>query len=1026
MQRLQRKIPIWAIVVISLLLILSGLILSINATVSAYNESFRAEFLRVLSEQEGNYNEEVLIFDNVDVARRVAKKYDVKIRTSGDDFATVNLPDFNVKSFALDKTNAEFLPYVQLDYNVSLSEIDYEIVENDTSLNALILDKYYKEQTHFNYLNMGSVWNTTKGKNSNGERVRVAIIDSGIDTDHVEFYTSSGASVISNLSYNASEDKVVSEAGLEVIEDTQGHGTAVAGVIASQINLKGVVGIAPDVELLVIKCNVDDKGVFVSSADIVYAIDYAVENGADVINMSFGSPSKNTAQVKALQKAVENNIIPVAATGNDAVRNATYPACLDSTIGVGALTQDSWEIADYSNYGLINTDVVAPGTTLTAYLDDQIAYTGGTSFASPIVAGACALYIAKNGTTDFETLKQNLLLSCKDLGESGVDEYYGYGAIDINAFVNASTSEITYEYNNEKVDNVTSKYVKNNTMKTAPTYPEIDEYAVENWYFDEDFTSVLEYEKLYTHVFTSERALYAKWSRVSQLFVEGVEADFSYEDVENGVSITAYNGNERYIIAPQTLGGKTVVQIGASAFANNERLTRIILPNTLTSIGEKAFENCTALNEIRIPASVVQIGDDAFLGCSALNTIYLSSSTVLGAFEGASENGGLTAFANNIAVDKNLQASQKLIDLYPHVEEIEDGGINYVLYSKCEHVWRKVDTLQERVACSKDGIYLYKCDCGARKTILEYAHVKGDWKVVIEAKCEENGRKIKECTLCFVELESDSIAMLGHDKIYHDGQDATCEDDGWNAYETCTRCDYSTYEKISAHGHSEAVINGYAPSCSSTGLSDGKYCSTCYKELEKQEVIPKLDHIESDWITDSEPKCEENGSKHKECTVCHETLVTESIPKLEHDYEYLCTIEPNWEEQKDGYDVYVCQNDESHKEHRNVTSWENLSVTISVEGGLVNGESVAVVKNGTTVTITAQPDEGMKLDYWEIDGVNVGDDDELVYTATSSVTVVAVYKKKPLISCERNAKEMLLMVSILSIVALAIKKILTK
>ena len=56
----------------------------------------------------------------------------------------------------------------------------------------------------------------------------------------------------------------------------------------------------------------------------------------------------------------------------------------------------------------------------------------------------------------------------------------------------------------------------------------------------------------------------------------------------------------------------------------------------------------------------------------------------------------------------------------------------------------------------------------------------------------------------------------------------------------------------------------------------------------------------------------------------------------------------------------------------------------------------------------------------------MGEDDELVYTATSSVTIVAVYKKKPLISCERNAKEMLLMVSFLSIVALAIKKILTK
>ena len=141
-------------------------------------------------------------------------------------------------------------------------------------------DPDFRNQQYLDYINLKNTWNTTKGSG-----VTVAVIDSGIDTDHPEF-----TGRISEKSYNASEDKIVKDYDMSVIEDEQGHGTKVAGVLAASMdNNEGIAGVAPEVELLVIKCNVGENGEFARGSDIVFGLAYAIESDVDVINMSLSS-----------------------------------------------------------------------------------------------------------------------------------------------------------------------------------------------------------------------------------------------------------------------------------------------------------------------------------------------------------------------------------------------------------------------------------------------------------------------------------------------------------------------------------------------------------------------------------------------------------------------------------------------------------------------------------------------------------------------------------------------------------------
>ncbi|MBO4539022.1 MAG: right-handed parallel beta-helix repeat-containing protein, partial [Clostridia bacterium] len=100
-----------------------------------------------------------------------------------------------------------------------------------------------------------------------------------------------------------------------------------------------------------------------------------------------------------------------------------------------------------------------------------------------------------------------------------------------------------------------------------------------------------------------------------------------------------------------------------------------------------------------------------------------------------------------------------------------------------------------------------------------------------------------------------SIPMSGHDFIHHDAQAVTCTAVGWEAYDTCSRCNYTTYEEIPATGHTEVTDAAVAPTCATTGLTQGKHCSVCNEVLVAQEEIAALGH---NYVNDVCTRCDKN------------------------------------------------------------------------------------------------------------------------------------------------------------------------
>ena len=110
--------------------------------------------------------------------------------------------------------------------------------------------------------------------------------------------------------------------------------------------------------------------------------------------------------------------------------------------------------------------------------------------------------------------------------------------------------------------------------------------------------------------------------------------------------------------------------------------------------------------------------------------------------------------------------------------------------------------------------------------------------------CEESGlTEGKHCSACGIILvEQQEVAALGHDVIHYDAKDPTCTEISWNAYDTCTRCDYTTYEEVSALGHVEVIDEAVVPTCTTSGLTQGSHCSRCGDIFVAQQKVVALGH----------------------------------------------------------------------------------------------------------------------------------------------------------------------------------------
>jgi len=338
---------------------------------------------------------------------------------------------------------------------------------------AIPQDQYYNNyQWNMVNMNMEAAWDVTKGDRS----VVVAVIDTGIVPNHPDLKDNllKGADFVGGVksypieSYSMSDYDPIDES---TYQQGGSHGTHVSGIIgAVSNNNAGVAGVNWNVKILPIRGLTKTGG---TSWDIAEGIYYAIDQGVDIINMSFGGNHSSYYQHEAVKDAVAEGITIIAATGNEG-STVYYPAAYPETIAVGAVGRKNIKTA-YSNYGP-EVDVVAPGgdygesiiSTWGYYKDGSTIsdYNGmiGTSMATPHVSGLAALLVA-SGINTPEELRSRLINTAIDLGDYGEDDYYGYGLVD--AYAALINKKISNPFVFAADKEASTLYVKSNISKAS-------------------------------------------------------------------------------------------------------------------------------------------------------------------------------------------------------------------------------------------------------------------------------------------------------------------------------------------------------------------------------------------------------------------------------------------------------------------------------------------------------------------------------------------------------------------------------
>ncbi|MBR5164176.1 MAG: S8 family serine peptidase [Ruminococcus sp.] len=272
----------------------------------------------------------------------------------------------------------------------------------------------FERETHYSLLETKNMWGSLKKSSVPGKGAVVAVIDTGVDYKHKDLAENiwTNTEEMPNNGIDDDGNGYVDDIhGINALSlsgdpmDDHGHGTHVAGVIAMSAGNGGGVGLAYGAEIMCIKAGGAD-GTF-ASTDIARAIKYAVDNGADVINMSFGGEEKSSIVEAALNDAADYAVL-VASAGNDGLPTSeaaengyknvkdVYPAGYSCVIGVMS-SDNSDKLAGFSNWDYVTGkgceyEMTAPGVDIYSTLpDDRYAVWSGTSMSASCVAAAAAL-----------------------------------------------------------------------------------------------------------------------------------------------------------------------------------------------------------------------------------------------------------------------------------------------------------------------------------------------------------------------------------------------------------------------------------------------------------------------------------------------------------------------------------------------------------------------------------------------------------------------------------------------------------
>ena len=297
--------------------------------------------------------------------------------------------------------------------------------EENTTYEALYLpnDPRYDDQYADQQIDAPTAWDETLGSSD----VTVAVVDQGVKYDHPD--------LTDNMRSDPGTDFVDGDSDPYPDDLTEEiHGTHVSGIAAASIdNGTGVTGIGNSTLISGRALSEEGSG---STSDIADGIQWAADQGADVINLSLGGGGYTQTMKNAVSYATGQGALVVAAAGNDGTQGVSYPAGYSECLAVSALDPDE-SLASYSQYG-DSVELAAPGTNvLSTWPEPGTQYNSisGTSMATPAVAGTAGLTLAQWDLTNTE-LRTHLKNTAVDVGLSDTEQ--GSGRVDAG---NAVTTE---------------------------------------------------------------------------------------------------------------------------------------------------------------------------------------------------------------------------------------------------------------------------------------------------------------------------------------------------------------------------------------------------------------------------------------------------------------------------------------------------------------------------------------------------------------------------------------------------------
>jgi thermitase len=262
-------------------------------------------------------------------------------------------------------------------------------------------------------INAFDAWEQTTGHDD----LLIAVVDTGVLPTHPDLVGKV------QPGYNALLDNNQSN-------DDNGHGTAVAGLIAARTNNhEGIAGVCWNCSIMPVK--VLNQYGFGKDADLARGIRWATDHGAHIINLSLGGAENSQILRKAVEYAFEQGVLLVASSGNDhqAGNQVNYPAAFPQVVAVGA-TGNTDALTPFSTTGSY-LDLTAPGVGLwTTTLDGAYGSPDGTSYSSPFVSGVAGLVLSLRDDLSNQDVACILYLSADDRGPPGRDPEYGWGRIN--------------------------------------------------------------------------------------------------------------------------------------------------------------------------------------------------------------------------------------------------------------------------------------------------------------------------------------------------------------------------------------------------------------------------------------------------------------------------------------------------------------------------------------------------------------------------------------------------------------------